>query len=103
MDNPSKGGFCGGVRWRQLSLDQVEVGRGSDGPNITQPKGLKCCAEIEAWQWVSPSGVGSLPAYSRASAGTGRNDTVAEAKPTTLKRPSPGDGFESHMYPIELK
>ena len=77
MDNPIKGGFCGGVRWRQLSLDQVEVGRGSDGPNITQPKGLKCCAEIEAWQWVSPSGVGSWPAYSRASAGTGRNDTVA--------------------------
>ena len=26
-----------------------------------------------------------------------------EAKPTTLKRPSPGDGFENHMYPIELK
>ena len=21
-----------------------------------------------------------------------------EAKPTTLKRPSPGDGFENHMY-----
>ena len=25
-----------------------------------------------------------------------------EAKPTTLKRPSPGDGLENHMYSIEL-
>ena len=23
---------------------------------------------------------------------------MCEAKPTTLKRPSPGDGFENHMY-----
>ena len=28
---------------------------------------------------------------------------VCEAKPTTLKRPSPGDGFENHMYLLELK
>ena len=25
-----------------------------------------------------------------------------EAKPTTLKRPSPGDSFENHMHSIEL-
>ena len=24
-----------------------------------------------------------------------------EAKPTTLERPSPGDGFENHMYLLE--
>ena len=28
--------------------------------------------------------------------------TRCEAKPTTLKRPSPGDGFENHMYFLEL-
>ena len=27
--------------------------------------------------------------------------TYCEAKPTTLKRPSPGDGFENHMYLLE--
>ena len=27
--------------------------------------------------------------------------SICEAKPTTLKRPSLGDGFENHMYPIE--
>ena len=26
-----------------------------------------------------------------------------EAKPTNLKRPSPGDGFENHMCTMELK
>ena len=27
--------------------------------------------------------------------------THCEAKPTTLKRPSPGDGFENHMYTLK--
>ena len=26
-----------------------------------------------------------------------------DAKPTTLKRLSPGDGFENHMYLLELE
>jgi hypothetical protein len=37
-------------------------------PYLTQPKGVVCFAEIEAWQCVRPSGVGSRPANSRASA-----------------------------------
>ena len=46
-------------------------------PNITQPKGLKCCAEFEAWQCVNPSGDVTWPACNRAPAGPSRNDTLA--------------------------
>ena len=27
-----------------------------------------------------------------------KKNVICEAKPTTLKRPSSGDGFENHMY-----
>ena len=38
-------------------------------PNITKPNDVYWCDEIEAWQWVRPSGVGSWPTCSQASAG----------------------------------
>src|ERR1700737_2758875 len=38
----------------------------------------------------------------RSHLGTRSSMLVCEAKPTTLKRPSPGDGFENHMCFIEL-
>ena len=27
-----------------------------------------------------------------------KEEVACEAKPTTLKRPNPGDGFENHMH-----
>ena len=55
----------------------MHVGTGFTLTLITQPKGVECCAEIEAWQCVRASEVGSWHAYNRAPAGPAGNATLA--------------------------
>ena len=59
-------------------------------PNITKPNVVYSCAEIEAWQWVRPSGVGSRFACSRASAGPSRSARLArQATRMSAQNPHP--------------
>ena len=60
---------------------------------ILDPKQLEC----------HPPFLSTFPKYHNNSTSSPMCDDHCEAKPTTLKRPSPGDGVENHMYCLYQK